>query len=177
MRIKKSLMTGLVAVGTLFSAMAAQAETLSALFMAQAAYSEDDIRSMTEEFKAAHPGVDVKLEFVSYEALHDKIVLAQGAGDAGYDVVLFDVIWPAEFAKFNFLEDVSSRISADVKSKILDGAWTTVNIPFADFIPQFRGYQLDGPALDPAQITGMGLMIYDNLDGPFELELASVHAY
>ena len=58
-----------------------------------------------------------------------------------------------------------------------DGAWITVNIPFADFIPRFRGYQLDGPALDPAQITGMGLMIYDNLDGPFELELASVHAY
>jgi len=58
-----------------------------------------------------------------------------------------------------------------------DGTWTTVNIPFADFVPRYRGYQLDGPALEPAQITGMGLMIYDNLDGPFELELASVNAY
>jgi hypothetical protein len=58
-----------------------------------------------------------------------------------------------------------------------NGKWSTVNIPFSSFIPQFRGYQLDGPALDPGQIQGMGLMIYDNQDGPFELQLASVHAY
>jgi NADH dehydrogenase [ubiquinone] 1 alpha subcomplex assembly factor 1 len=57
------------------------------------------------------------------------------------------------------------------------GTWSTVNIPFANFIPKFRGYQLDGPALDLEQITGMGLMIYDNQDGPFELHMASVHAY
>jgi hypothetical protein len=58
-----------------------------------------------------------------------------------------------------------------------DDTWTTVNIPFGDFIPRYRGYQLEGSALDAAQITGMGLMIYDNEDGPFELRLASVHAY
>ena len=58
-----------------------------------------------------------------------------------------------------------------------NGTWSTVNIPFSSFVPKYRGYQLDGPALDPAQVTGMGLMIYDNLDGPFELRLASVHAY
>ena len=58
-----------------------------------------------------------------------------------------------------------------------NGTWSTVNIPFSSFIPKYRGYQLDGPALDPGQITGMGLMIYDNQDGPFELHLASVLAY
>jgi hypothetical protein len=58
-----------------------------------------------------------------------------------------------------------------------DGTWSTVNIPFDSFIPRYRGVELDGPALDPEQITGMGLMIYDNQDGPFELDLASVHAY
>ena len=57
------------------------------------------------------------------------------------------------------------------------GTWTTVDIPFSRFIPRYRGTTLDGPELDPAQITGMGLMIYDNLDGPFELRLAGVHAY
>jgi hypothetical protein len=55
--------------------------------------------------------------------------------------------------------------------------WTTVDIPSSRFIPRFRGYQLDGPELDPGRITGMGLMIYDKQDGPFELHLASVHAY
>jgi NADH dehydrogenase [ubiquinone] 1 alpha subcomplex assembly factor 1 len=58
-----------------------------------------------------------------------------------------------------------------------EGAWRTVNIPFSRFVPRYRGTRLDGPELDPARITGMGLMIYDNLDGAFELRLASVHAY
>ena len=58
-----------------------------------------------------------------------------------------------------------------------NGTWSTVNIPFSSFMPRVRGYQLDGPALDPGQITGMGLMIYDNEDGPFELQLTSVNAY
>ena len=57
------------------------------------------------------------------------------------------------------------------------GEWSVVDIPFTEFIPRFRGTELDGPALNPQQITGMGLMIYDNLDGPFELQLASVHSY
>ena len=58
-----------------------------------------------------------------------------------------------------------------------DGTRTTVDIPFSRFIPRYRGTRLDGPELDPGHITGMGLMIYDQLDGPFELRLASVHAY
>jgi hypothetical protein len=58
-----------------------------------------------------------------------------------------------------------------------DGAWSTVDIPFSRFVPQFRGARLDGPELDPGQITSMGLMIYDKQDGPFELRLDSVHAF
>lgn len=58
-----------------------------------------------------------------------------------------------------------------------DGTWSTVNIPFSSFIPKYRGSRLDGPPLDIREITGMGLMIYDNLDGPFSLRLVSVHSY
>ena len=57
------------------------------------------------------------------------------------------------------------------------GEWTTVDIPFARFEPQFRGMALDGPRLDTSRIRGMGLMIYDKRDGPFELELDRVEAY
>ncbi len=102
------------------------AETqINALFMAQAAYSEADVRAMTEAFTKANPDIKVNLEFVPYEGLHDKTVLAQGAGNA-YDVVLFDVIWPAEFAANNVLVDVSSKITDEMKSGVLPGAWTTV---------------------------------------------------
>jgi hypothetical protein len=57
------------------------------------------------------------------------------------------------------------------------GEWSTVKIPFAKFYPQFRGFKLDGPELDPSEITEFGLYIYDNKDGPFELRLGSVKAY
>ena len=55
--------------------------------------------------------------------------------------------------------------------------WITVDIPFASFVPRFRGYELPGPELDSGDITGMGLMIYDRDDGPFKLQLGSVSAY
>jgi hypothetical protein len=58
-----------------------------------------------------------------------------------------------------------------------NGSWITVDIPFSSFIPRFRGARLDGPPPNPGRITGMGLMIYDNQDGPFEMHLATVHAY
>lgn len=111
---------------TLPLASQALAETqLNALFMAQAAYSEADVRAMTEAFTKANPDIKVNLEFVPYEGLHDKTVLAQGSG-TGYDVVLFDVIWPAEYAANNVLVDVSARITDEMKSGVLPGAWTTV---------------------------------------------------
>jgi multiple sugar transport system substrate-binding protein len=98
--------------------------TLNALFMKQAAYSEDDVKSMTADFEKANPGVKVNLEFVPYEALRDKTIAAQASG--GYDVVLYDTIWPAEYATNGFLVDVTSRIDKADVSKVFDGAWTTV---------------------------------------------------
>ncbi|MDH3439338.1 MAG: CIA30 family protein [Gammaproteobacteria bacterium] len=58
-----------------------------------------------------------------------------------------------------------------------DGTWSAVDIPYSSFVPRVSGYQLEGPALDPGKITGMGLMIYDEQDGPFDIRLASVRAY
>ena len=105
---------------------AAHAETtLNALFMSQAAYSEGDVRAMTEDFTKEHPDIKVNLEFVPYEGLRDKTLLAQGAG-GGFDVVLFDVIWPAEFAQNKILVDVTDRITPEMEKGVLPGAWTTV---------------------------------------------------
>ncbi|GAA2069689.1 extracellular solute-binding protein [Actinomadura alba] len=81
--------------------------TIRALFMKQAGYSEDDITKMTAGFHSANPGITVKTEFVSYEALHDKIVAAAPAGT--YDVVLIDVIWPAELGSTRVITDVTRK--------------------------------------------------------------------
>ena len=108
-----------------FSVAAEAKTTLNALFMAQAGYSETDVRAMTDAYLKNHPDVSIKLEFVPYEQLHDKITLAAGSGQ-GYDTVLYDVIWPAEFAENNILADVTDKIDPATKSAVEDGASTAV---------------------------------------------------
>lgn len=124
MHKRKTLLAAML-VSTAMAHSAMAETTLNALFMAQAAYSEADVRAMTDAFTAANPDIKVSLEFVPYEGLHDKTLLALGSG-SGYDVVLFDVIWPAEFAENKVLLDVTDRISQEMKDGVLPGAWTTV---------------------------------------------------
>ncbi|MGB0230775.1 MAG: CIA30 family protein [Pseudohongiellaceae bacterium] len=52
-----------------------------------------------------------------------------------------------------------------------------VDVPFERFMPQFRGFKLDGPTLDRSQIREFALYQYDKTDGPFELRLIKAEAY
>lgn len=56
-------------------------------------------------------------------------------------------------------------------------AWTSIDVPFSKFRPRWRGRMLNGPALDLGNIATLGLMIYDKRDGPFRIEVDSIHAY
>ena len=97
--------------------------TLNALFMKQAAYSDADVKNMTEQFQKQNPNIKVNLTFVAYEALHDKIVAAAPAGT--YDTVLVDVIWPAEFASKKMIVDITDRFPESERSRIFEGALKT----------------------------------------------------
>jgi NADH dehydrogenase [ubiquinone] 1 alpha subcomplex assembly factor 1 len=57
------------------------------------------------------------------------------------------------------------------------GKWVEVRIPFETFWPNIMGRRLRGPALDPSAISGLGLMIYDKQDGPFDLEVDWIRSY
>ncbi|WP_374009488.1 extracellular solute-binding protein [Leifsonia sp. LS-T14] len=94
--------------------------TINALFMKQAGYSETDINTMIKDFEAKNPKITVKPTFVAYEALHDKIVTSAPAGT--YDVVLSDVIWPAEFASKGIITDVTAKFPSSWKTDMLGGA-------------------------------------------------------
>src|SRR6266540_2137278 len=94
--------------------------TITALFMQQAAYSDEDVKGMTADFMAANPKIKVNPEFVAYDALHDKIVTAAPAGT--YDVVLIDVIWPAEFGTKKIVTDVTDQFPAAWKNDMLSKA-------------------------------------------------------
>lgn len=58
-----------------------------------------------------------------------------------------------------------------------DGEWGWVELPFAQFYPHFRGFKLDGPPLDPADLTEFGLYIYDKKDGEFDYRMDRIEAY
>lgn len=108
------------------AAPAGEQVTIRALFMQQAGYQQSDIEGMTAEFEAANPGINVETEFVAYEALHDKIVTAAASQSGGYDVVLMDCIWPAEFASAEFILDVTDRVSEEMRADIWPGALESV---------------------------------------------------
>ena len=97
----------------------AEGVTLNALFMKQAGYSEDDVTAMTQAFTES-TGIQVNPTFVAYEELAPKILTSAASG--GYDVILGDCIWPAQFAKAGLVLDVTDRLNALDLDDIYQGA-------------------------------------------------------
>lgn len=97
--------------------------SIKVLLMKQAGLDVSQIGKVLDAFKKKYPKIKVHPTYVAYEALHDKIVTSAAAGT--YDVVLMDVIWPAEFATTNIVKDVTSRYPDTWKHKMLAGALTT----------------------------------------------------
>ena len=93
--------------------------TLNALFMKQAGYSEEDVTAMTQAFTES-TGIQVNPTFVAYEELAPKILTSAQSG--GYDVILGDCIWPAQFAKAGLVMDVTDRVEALELDDIYQGA-------------------------------------------------------
>jgi len=103
--------------------------TIRVLAMEQAGPTVDEMNAIVEEFNKASPDVNVEIEYVAYDALHDKVTTAMASNPPAYDVFLADDIWYAEFAKAGYVADVTSRISQDRRDKIFPAAWdiTTVS--------------------------------------------------
>lgn len=55
--------------------------------------------------------------------------------------------------------------------------WQECRLPFAAFVPTFRGRVLGNmPPFDPVRVTSVGLLIAEQQDGPFRLEIACIAA-
>jgi multiple sugar transport system substrate-binding protein len=121
---RKSSLAVLSAAAALGFAWSAQAETLRVLTMSDTSYSDKDVLGMAKEYETANPGTTVLVDFVPYAGLRDRIILSQGSDEA-YDVVLSDVVWPAEFAQKGILLDVTDRVSDDLKPKVFAGGWNS----------------------------------------------------
>jgi monofunctional biosynthetic peptidoglycan transglycosylase len=60
----------------------------------------------------------------------------------------------------------------------VNGQWTTLDLAFEHLVPTWRGRLVTRtPPFDPASIRQVGIVIADAQEGPFALELASLHAW
>ena len=121
--MRRGLLLAMVSCAAMTMAMAAPAfaedVTLNALFMKQAGYSEEDVTAMTQAFTES-TGIQVNPTFVAYEELAPKILTSASSG--GYDVILGDCIWPAQFAKAGLVLDVTDRVEELDLDDIYQGA-------------------------------------------------------
>jgi hypothetical protein len=68
-------------------------------------------------------------------------------------------------------DDVSAIYQASFTTK--SGQWEQHRLPLKEFLPSYRGRVLHGqPPLDPAQMHSIGLLISDQQEGSFRLEIA-----
>ena len=111
----------------LFAVTAFADDTVELRFlgMAQAAYSEENVNDMTADFMAAHPNIKVETEFVPYEDLRNKTMLAYGSNNP-YDVTLVDDIWFAEYASKGMIADITDKVPQEYKDGVLGGGWNFV---------------------------------------------------
>lgn len=69
-------------------------------------------------------------------------------------------------------------VSYQAKFETAPDGWAWVELPFEAFIPVFRGRRvMDWPLLDAAQIQSFGLLIADEQEGPFRLEIERIEAF
>ena len=100
--------------------------TIHVLTQDQAGMKPAEIDQIARDFEAQNPNIKIVMEYVPYEAIHDKITTGMAAKPPAYDASMIDVIWPDEFIKAGYLLDVTNRITPEMKSGIFPSAWNGV---------------------------------------------------
>jgi hypothetical protein len=56
-----------------------------------------------------------------------------------------------------------------------DGSWQTVDLPFSDFVPTFRGRRVTdaGPVI-PSAIRQLGFLVADGEEGAFQVDIRAI---
>ena len=73
------------------------------------------------------------------------------------------------------LDDAFDGVTYQAAFETPVGAWTQVRLPLSAFLPTFRGRAVPGaPALDPALVRHIGLVIADRQAGPFALDIRRI---
>ena len=97
--------------------------TVHVLAMEQAGPTVEEMDSIVAEFNETNPNVEVVIDYVSYDALHDKITTAMASSPPAYDAFLVDDIWYSEFADKGYIFNVTDKITQEMKDGIFEAAW------------------------------------------------------
>ena len=97
--------------------------TVHVLAMEQAGPTVEEMDSIVAEFNESNPNIEVVIDYVSYDALHDKVTTAMASSPPAYDVFLVDDIWYSEFADKGYIFNVTDKITQEMKDGIFEAAW------------------------------------------------------
>jgi multiple sugar transport system substrate-binding protein len=97
--------------------------TVHVLAMEQAGPTVEEMDSIVAEFNETNPNIEVVIDYVSYDALHDKVTTAMASSPPAYDAFLVDDIWYSEFADKGYIFNVSDKITQEMKDGIFEAAW------------------------------------------------------
>ncbi len=94
-------------------------------------------------------------------------------GKPGAGACLIEVRAEAKRFKLNLLtDDGFDSLSYQISFAPSGNVWQTLRLPIEAFRPTFRGREIpQAPALDPARIRQVGLMIAERQTGPFSLDI------
>jgi multiple sugar transport system substrate-binding protein len=110
------------------TAPAAGPVTVRVLLMQQAGPTPDENNAIAAEFNKLNPDITVVIDYVAYDALHDKIVTSMSANPPTYDAFLMDDGWYGEFQKAGYLLDVTDRITQVMKDGVFKSAWGVTTV-------------------------------------------------
>jgi ABC-type glycerol-3-phosphate transport system substrate-binding protein len=102
--------TLLLATAFTLAATAARAETIHILM--ETVPDTEYIRTLVPEFTAA-TGIEVDIEAISYIDMHSKLVPQLTAQAGGYEAIVVDFYWVAEFTKAGWLMPLDELIARD----------------------------------------------------------------
>lgn len=97
-------------------------------------------------------------------------------GLAGADACVIEAQGDGHRFKLNlFTDDAFDALSYQAAFAPAAGGWSSIRLPMTEFKARFRGRDVtDAPALDPARIRQVGLMMADGQSGAFVLRVRSI---
>lgn len=73
-----------------------------------------------------------------------------------------------------YTPDRRMAFSYRLEFKTLDGQWSESRLPLKQFTATSFGRQIPNMVLNPAAVSGVGILLGDKKEGPFQLEIESI---